>query len=116
MSLLQFVVHDVYKAREMILAKGGSISIEPYSVGDLAVVMFVLGPDGIPSNLVQQCSQGWLTRVVGSQPIHRSSLSPLSTPSARFRSFGAATCLGRDRKPTRPKIKKPVANLGKRLG
>lgn len=48
MSLLQFVVHDVYKAREMILAKGGSISIEPYNVGDLAVVMFVLGPDGIP--------------------------------------------------------------------
>jgi catechol 2,3-dioxygenase-like lactoylglutathione lyase family enzyme len=48
MSLLQFVVHDVYEAREMILAKGGSISIEPYNVGDLAVVMFVLGPDGIP--------------------------------------------------------------------
>jgi predicted enzyme related to lactoylglutathione lyase len=47
MSLLQFVVHDIPKAREMILARGGSIHTEPYNVGDLAVVMFVEGPDGI---------------------------------------------------------------------
>ena len=47
MSLLQFVVHDIPKAREMILARGGSIHIEPYHVGDLAVVMFIEGPDGI---------------------------------------------------------------------
>ena len=47
MSLLQFVVHDIPKAREMILARGGSIHTEPYNVGDLAVVMFIEGPDGI---------------------------------------------------------------------
>jgi predicted enzyme related to lactoylglutathione lyase len=47
MSLLQFVVHDIPKAREVILARGGSIHTEPYNVGDLAVVMFIEGPDGI---------------------------------------------------------------------
>ena len=47
MSLLQFVVHDIPKAREIILARGGSIHTEPYNVGDLAVVMFIEGPDGI---------------------------------------------------------------------
>jgi predicted enzyme related to lactoylglutathione lyase len=47
MSLLQFVVHDISKAREMILSRGGSIHTEPYNVGDLAVVMFIEGPDGI---------------------------------------------------------------------
>ena len=47
MSLLQFVVHDIPKAREMILARGSSIHIEPYNIGDLAVVMFIEGPDGI---------------------------------------------------------------------
>jgi len=47
MSLLQFVVHDIPKARELILARGGSIHTEPYNVGNLAVVMFIEGPDGI---------------------------------------------------------------------
>jgi predicted enzyme related to lactoylglutathione lyase len=47
MSLLQFVVHDIPKAREIILARGGSVHTEPYDVGDLAVVMFIEGPDGI---------------------------------------------------------------------
>ena len=47
MSLLQFVVHDIPKARDIILARGGSIHTEPYEIGDLAVVMFIEGPDGI---------------------------------------------------------------------
>jgi predicted enzyme related to lactoylglutathione lyase len=47
MSLLQFVVHDIPKTRGMILARGGLIHIEPYAVGDLAVVMFIEGPDGL---------------------------------------------------------------------
>ena len=47
MSLLQFVVHDIPRAKEMILARGGAIHTEPYDVGNLAVVMFIEGPDGI---------------------------------------------------------------------
>ncbi len=47
MSLLQMVIHDVWEARALIVARGGAIHTEPYNVGDLAVVMFVEGPDGI---------------------------------------------------------------------
>lgn len=46
-TMVQFVVSDVYAARDMIVARGGKILIEPYVLGDLAVVMFVEGPDGI---------------------------------------------------------------------
>jgi len=47
MSLLQLVIHDVWEARALIVARGGPIHTEPYNVGDLAVVMFIEGPDGI---------------------------------------------------------------------
>ena len=47
MSLVQFVVSDVPAAREVIVARGGKIHTEPYVLGDLAIVMFVEGPDGI---------------------------------------------------------------------
>lgn len=46
-AMVQFVVADVYVARDMIVARGGKIHTEPYVLGDLAVVMFVEGPDGI---------------------------------------------------------------------
>ena len=47
MSLLQLVIGDVLAARALILALGGAIHTEPYNVGDLAIVMFIEGPDGI---------------------------------------------------------------------
>ena len=47
MSLLQLVIRDVLAARALILARGGAIHTEPYNVGELAVVMFIEGPDGI---------------------------------------------------------------------
>lgn len=47
MSLLQLVIGDVLAARALILARGGAIHTEPYNVGDLAIVMFIEGPDGI---------------------------------------------------------------------
>jgi predicted enzyme related to lactoylglutathione lyase len=47
MSLLQLVIRDVLEARALIVSRGGVIHTEPYNVGDLAVVMFIEGPDGI---------------------------------------------------------------------
>ena len=47
MSLLQLVIRDVFEARALIVSRGGAIHTEPYNVGDLAVVMFIEGPDGI---------------------------------------------------------------------
>jgi predicted enzyme related to lactoylglutathione lyase len=47
MSLLQLVIRDVLEARALIVSRGGAIHTEPYNVGDLAVVMFIEGPDGI---------------------------------------------------------------------
>ena len=47
MSLLQLVILDVLEARALIVSRGGAIHTEPYNVGDLAVVMFIEGPDGI---------------------------------------------------------------------
>ncbi|MFT7305353.1 MAG: catechol 2,3-dioxygenase-like lactoylglutathione lyase family enzyme [Candidatus Azotimanducaceae bacterium] len=46
-TMVQFVVADVYAARDIIVARGGKIHTQPYVLGDLAVVMFVEGPDGI---------------------------------------------------------------------
>jgi predicted enzyme related to lactoylglutathione lyase len=45
--MVQFVVSDVKAARDIIVARGGKIHTEPYVLGDLAIVMFVEGPDGI---------------------------------------------------------------------
>ena len=47
MSLIQFVVKDIPFSREKILKRGGKIFIEPYNIGDLAIIMFTQGPDGI---------------------------------------------------------------------
>ena len=47
MTMVQFVVNDVYAARETIVERGGTIHLEPYVLGDLGVVMFAEGPDGI---------------------------------------------------------------------
>jgi len=47
MTMVQFVVDDVRAARDIIVARGGKIHTEPYVIGNLAIVMFVEGPDGI---------------------------------------------------------------------
>ena len=47
MSLIQFVVKDIPFSRNKILKRGGKIFIEPYNIGNLAVIMFTQGPDGI---------------------------------------------------------------------
>lgn len=47
MAMVQFVVADIEATRDIIVARGGKILIEPYKIGDLAVIMFVEGPDGI---------------------------------------------------------------------
>ena len=47
MTMVQFIVNDVYAARETIVERGGTIHLEPYVLGDLGVVMFAEGPDGI---------------------------------------------------------------------
>ena len=47
MSLIQFVVKDIPFSKEKILKRGGKIFIEPYNIGDLAIIMFTQGPDGI---------------------------------------------------------------------
>ena len=47
MSLIQFVVKDIPFSKEMILKRGGKIFIEPYNIGNLAIIMFTQGPDGI---------------------------------------------------------------------
>ena len=47
MSLIQFVVKDIPFSREKILKRGGKIFIEPYNIGNLAIIMFTQGPDGI---------------------------------------------------------------------
>lgn len=47
MSMLQFVVDDVPAARDLVASRGGKILAEPFELGDLAVLMFVEGPDGI---------------------------------------------------------------------
>ena len=47
MSLIQFVVKDIPFSRNEILKRGGKIFIEPYNIGNLAVIMFTQGPDGI---------------------------------------------------------------------
>lgn len=46
-TMVQFVVSDVAAARDIIVARGGKIHTEPYVLGNIAVVMFVEGPDGI---------------------------------------------------------------------
>ena len=47
MSLIQFVVKDIPFSRGEILKRGGEIYIEPYKIGDLAIIMFTQGPNGI---------------------------------------------------------------------
>ena len=47
MSLIQFVVKDIPFSRNKILKRGGKIFIEPYNIGNLAIIMFTQGPDGI---------------------------------------------------------------------
>ena len=47
MSLIQFVVKDITFSRDQILKRGGEIYIEPYKIGDLAIIMFTQGPNGI---------------------------------------------------------------------
>ena len=47
MSLIQFVVKDIPFSKEKILKRGGKIFIEPYNIGNLAIIMFTQGPDGI---------------------------------------------------------------------
>ena len=47
MSLIQFVVKDIPFSINKILKRGGKIFIEPYNIGNLAVIMFTQGPDGI---------------------------------------------------------------------
>lgn len=47
MSLIQFVVKDIPFSRKKILKRGGKIFIEPYNIGNLAIIMFTQGPDGI---------------------------------------------------------------------
>ncbi len=47
MSLIQFVVKDITFSRDEILNRGGEIYIEPYKIGDLAIIMFTQGPNGI---------------------------------------------------------------------
>jgi catechol 2,3-dioxygenase-like lactoylglutathione lyase family enzyme len=47
MAMFQFVVDDVVAARDLIVARGGKILVEPYVLGDLAIIMFVEGPDGV---------------------------------------------------------------------
>ena len=47
MSLIQFVVKDITFSRNEILKRGGEIYIEPYKIGDLAIIMFTQGPNGI---------------------------------------------------------------------
>ena len=47
MSLIQFVVKDIPFSRDEILKRGGEIYIEPYKIGDLAIIMFTQGPNGI---------------------------------------------------------------------
>ncbi len=47
MSLIQFVVKDIPFSRNEVLKRGGKIFIEPYNIGNLAVIMFTQGPDGI---------------------------------------------------------------------
>ncbi len=47
MSLIQFVVKDIPYSRNKVLKRGGKIFIEPYNIGNLAVIMFTQGPDGI---------------------------------------------------------------------
>lgn len=47
MSLIQFVVKDISFSRKKILKRGGKIFIEPYNIGNLAIIMFTQGPDGI---------------------------------------------------------------------
>tara|TARA_Y100001954_G_scaffold56461_1_gene60777 strand:- start:268 stop:1389 length:1122 start_codon:yes stop_codon:yes gene_type:complete len=47
MSLIQFVVKDIPSSREEILKRGGKIFIEPYNIGDMAIIMFTQGPNGI---------------------------------------------------------------------
>ena len=47
MSLIQFVVKDIPFSRNEILKRGGEIYIEPFKIGDLAIIMFTQGPNGI---------------------------------------------------------------------
>ena len=47
MSLIQLVVKDIPFSRNKILKRGGKIFIEPYNIGNLAIIMFTQGPDGI---------------------------------------------------------------------
>ena len=47
MSLIQFVVKDIPFSKEKILKRGGKIFIEPYNIGNLAIIMCTQGPDGI---------------------------------------------------------------------
>ena len=47
MSLIQFVVKDIPFSRDEILKRGGEIYIEPFKIGDLAIIMFTQGPNGI---------------------------------------------------------------------
>jgi catechol 2,3-dioxygenase-like lactoylglutathione lyase family enzyme len=47
MSLVQFLVPDVDAVRTTILERGGHIHTEPFTLGHLATIMFVDGPDGI---------------------------------------------------------------------
>ena len=47
MSLIQFVVKDIPLSRDKILKRGGKIFVEPYNIGNLAIIMFTQGPDGI---------------------------------------------------------------------
>ncbi len=47
MSLIQFVVKDIPFSRGEILKRGGEVYIEPYKIGDLAIIMFTQGPNGI---------------------------------------------------------------------
>tara|TARA_B100000401_G_C52566252_1_gene605763 strand:- start:88 stop:747 length:660 start_codon:yes stop_codon:yes gene_type:complete len=47
MSLIQFVVQNIPLSRDEIIARGGEIYIEPYNIGDLAIIMFTKGPNGI---------------------------------------------------------------------
>ena len=47
MSLIQFVVQNIPLSRDEIITRGGEIYIEPYNIGDLAIIMFTQGPNGI---------------------------------------------------------------------
>ena len=47
MSLIQFVVQNIPLSKDEIITRGGEIYIEPYNIGDLAIIMFTKGPNGI---------------------------------------------------------------------